>query len=287
MTTGHTFNTDQTRAVFGKRLGEIIEDVIGDARVRELFDAAGKHPEDYEGKPTGMIALDLGVITPDTKTALLVAQAAERTLQLADKAKFLPTLGYDEEARRKYSGTNCVPDTDPIFKFVGSPRDPEILQRAQATWKIAQINLNEEVGAFEDRIAHLLPLRVNERIINGLHKAAAELYGAATQMLQAEGHADAAEKLDAVSKSIQFDDKSAISVPDIVEDLKSHISINIKMKNTMGGFDDIVLPDGDFIPAKPGWSIDKEYDAELSRLAKLTESEVKLPKPPAPGMDVK
>ena len=53
MSLGQKFNVDETRGLFGKRLGEIIEGVIGDARVRELFDAAGKHPDEYEGKPTG------------------------------------------------------------------------------------------------------------------------------------------------------------------------------------------------------------------------------------------
>ncbi len=76
----------QTRAAMGKRLGEIIEAIIGDNRVRELFDKAGKHPDEYAGKPTGLMALDLKVITPETKNALLVAQAAERAFTLAEKA---------------------------------------------------------------------------------------------------------------------------------------------------------------------------------------------------------
>src|ERR1051326_4732436 len=81
-----TAQVSSTRASMGKRLGEIIEAIIGDARVRELFDKAGKHPEEYQGKPTGLMALDLKVITPETKNGLLVAQAAERAYTLAEKA---------------------------------------------------------------------------------------------------------------------------------------------------------------------------------------------------------
>ncbi|MDD3029740.1 MAG: hypothetical protein PHS57_05625 [Alphaproteobacteria bacterium] len=68
-------SVETTRATMSKRLGEIITDVIGDARIQELFEQAGKHPDEYKDVPTGMIALDWGVITPETKTALLVAQA--------------------------------------------------------------------------------------------------------------------------------------------------------------------------------------------------------------------
>src|SRR3982751_5662956 len=90
----------ETRTALGKRLGEIIEAIIGDTRVRELFDRAGKHPDEYAGKPTGMMALDLKVITPDTKTALLVAQAAERAYALAEKAAAV-AAGYEEAIKNK------------------------------------------------------------------------------------------------------------------------------------------------------------------------------------------
>src|SRR6185295_17232436 len=129
----------ETRTAMGKRLGEIIEAIIGDARVRELFDKAGKHPDEYAGKPTGMMALDLKVINQDTKTALLVAQAAERAYALAEKAAGIAAK-HDEmiSTGSKANAADIVKADDPVFKFVGSDRDPPLLQRAQGTWMAAQ-----------------------------------------------------------------------------------------------------------------------------------------------------
>ena len=73
----------RTRADVDKRLSEIIENIIGNKRIKELFVNDG-HPATYKNKPTGMMALDSNVISQDTKTALLVAHAAECTLQLAE-----------------------------------------------------------------------------------------------------------------------------------------------------------------------------------------------------------
>lgn len=119
---------NETRKTMGKRLGEIIEDVIGDARVRELFDAAGKHPDDYAGKPTGLAALDLKVITPNTKNALLIAQAAERTYRLAEKTEEILIAGNHRTSDQKLDEKNAgmISLDDKIFQFVGSPNDPRL-----------------------------------------------------------------------------------------------------------------------------------------------------------------
>lgn len=79
----------ETREFLKQRLGEIITGILGDARVQDLFEQSGGHPKEHKGKPTGIIALNMGVITPATKTALLVAQAAERAYVLAEKAEEL------------------------------------------------------------------------------------------------------------------------------------------------------------------------------------------------------
>lgn len=78
---------ESTREACGLRLGEMIEAIIGDSRLKEMYEAQEKYPHDMDGLSAGQCALKAGIISPDTKTALLVAQAAERTLQLADKVE--------------------------------------------------------------------------------------------------------------------------------------------------------------------------------------------------------
>lgn len=80
-------SVESTREACGLRLGEMIEAIIGDSRLKEIYEAQEKYPHDMEGMSAGQCALKSGIISPDTKTALLVAQAAERTLQLADKVE--------------------------------------------------------------------------------------------------------------------------------------------------------------------------------------------------------
>jgi len=202
-----TVQVSQTRASMGKRLGEIIEDIIGDARVRTLFDAAGKHPEEYEGKPTGLMALDLKVITQDTKNALLVAQAAERTYALAEKAGAIAAK-HEEliEAKEKISDAGYVSHDDPVFKFVGSERDPALLQRAQGTWMAAQMLLNNEIDSVNNHISnpYYAANEISEgpEAAEGFKKAAAELYAEAGKIMAQEGHSDAAAKFGAVSNAL-------------------------------------------------------------------------------------
>lgn len=176
-----------TRELMNKPLGMIIEGVIGDARVKELFDQAGTHPSQYAGKPTGLIALDLKVITPATKTALLTAQAAERTLLLADKIEEL------EETPEKANAANVVSHEDKIFKFVDSA--------AQATWMGAQMVVNyltSTAGSSNDF--------TNSSYVDGFRVAAAKFYQQAADALRTEGHTVAAKKLDDVAEAVGGED---------------------------------------------------------------------------------
>ncbi len=202
-----TVQVTATRASMGKRLGEIIEDIIGDARVRALFDAAGKHPEEYAGKPTGLMALDLKVITPDTKTALLIAQAAERTYALAEKASGIAAKHTELIEKGEKIGTADVVDYNhEIFKYVGSDRDPVLLQRAQGTWMAAQMLLNNEISSVNGHIENsgYVANEISEgtAAAEGFKKAAAELYAEAGKLMAQEGHSDAAAKFAAVSKAL-------------------------------------------------------------------------------------
>lgn len=200
-------NVDKTRAAMGQRLGEIIETVIGDARVRELFDRAGTHPAEYEGKPTGLMALDLKVITPETKTALLVAQAAERAYTLAEKSGVLAAQGKTMIAQeQKVDTADAVPHDDPVFKFVGSDRDPAILRQAQGTWMAAQLLLNNEIESINGPIANpgyvAHPSSQGVEAAQGFKAAAVALYAKASELLHAEGHDAAADSLKQVATAL-------------------------------------------------------------------------------------
>jgi hypothetical protein len=208
----------KTRAAMNLRLGEIISAVIGDNRVKELFDRAGKHPGEYAGQATGEMALKLNLITPGTKTALLVAQAAERAYRLAEKAESYAqnhenlvtyykkkNQGIPPEKTLLIDGASVgvVSYNDPVFKFVGSERDPELLKAAQATWMAAQLYLNQEIYAINTASAGLDGGdSMGSKFADGFKKAAAAFYAQAAQLLDQEGHTAAAEKLKAAGRAL-------------------------------------------------------------------------------------
>src|SRR3990172_7187237 len=273
----------KTRAAMGLRLGEIISAIIGDNRIKELFGRDGKHPDEYAGQSTGEMALKLNVITPDTKTALLVAQAAERTFELAKKAgmyaqkhqafvdyykkineRVHPSLR--EYVDEKWAGV--VEYGDPVFKFVGSERDPEMLKTAQATWMAAQIYMNHEIRSIKDDVTAGGFLgrqqTMGAEYADGFKKAAAGFYAQAARLLAKEGHAEAAAKLKAVSKAMLkhgVDNKTAPIPSRFVSRLLHQEQYGLQQAN-------IVLGD-------EKWSLPKEYEDTLQKLIKLTM-------PPAP-----
>lgn len=270
---------DKTRESFGKRLGEIIEDVIGDKRIRELF-IDGKHPVEYEGKPTGLMALDLKVISEDTKTALLIAQAAERTLQLAEKA----------EKCLNYHSVETIPDEEDIvaivekhpdfkkwdhtdFKFVGSERDPASLQRAQATMMTAQLFMNAALKS----VAGHYPLTHAEcyagdyagNYTDEFKKAAVGFYKEAADILKKDGHKDAANKLAHVS--IYMDNlytKEKLNNPMI----KSRHMSPLNFLKNQSWLDN-------YIARTNNTELAPDYKAVLEKLIKLTSTTPSVPAP--------
>lgn len=72
----------QTRDILNARLGEMITGLLGDDSLEKKY-AAG--PVDGAA---GAAAEKSGIVSADTKTALLIAQAAERTLRAAEKTAF-------------------------------------------------------------------------------------------------------------------------------------------------------------------------------------------------------
>lgn len=272
-------NIDKTRAAMGQRLGEIIETVIGDARVRELFDKAGTHPSEYEGKPTGLMALDLKVITPETKTALLVAQAAERTYALAEKAENLAAHSDRMLRAKQYADQSLMVDhSDPVFKFVGSERDPAVLRRAQGTWMAAQLLLNHEVGAINGPIETPLyagnPSSMGVKAAQGFKEAAASLYGEAAVLLRAEGHVHAADSLQNVSVALAAaSGKDGLRPADTLERMGHDFSMG--SQNLA-----IILSDDRYYDRQP---IEDVYSNLMKLVAIPTPSIGRAPDKPGPG----
>lgn len=72
----------QTRDILNARLGEMITGLLGDDSLEKKY-AAGPVAD-----AAGASAEKVGIVSADTKTALLIAQAAERTLRAAEKVTF-------------------------------------------------------------------------------------------------------------------------------------------------------------------------------------------------------
>ena len=209
-------------------IGMVIADILGDVRVKQLFDEAGKHPEEYAGMATGEAALKMGVITQNTKTALLVAQAAERTLLLARRMEefFEQRDGFVKQLEDSSKGEKprweaqkeCMNKIDekigprldvidPVFKFVGSEKDTAVLKKAQGTWMAATLYLTHEIAAMHEQVCSPdflgRPVSQGKEAVNGFRQAAAEFYAKAAELLEKGGHKDAAEKFALTSKSLK------------------------------------------------------------------------------------
>lgn len=194
----------KTREAMNGRIGEIITAVIGNDTLQRIFEQPENHAKYIElnqkGTPSGIIALDLGIVDTETKTALLVAQAAERTALNAGRMQEI-AKGVSVPKEWLLSGT------DDVFKFVGSERDPKILQAAQASWQLSQLLLNtanHDATRDPDDISLPATMYLSPRPIyaDTLLKDAAHHYDNASKILKRKGFMEAAAKLQAVSKSI-------------------------------------------------------------------------------------
>ena len=209
-------NVADIRKAMGGRIGEIISAVVGDDTLQKIFEQP-EHNAAYikanqEGTPSAFIALDLKIIDTDTKNALLVAQAAERMALNAERAQAVNSSGTPAE-ESWFTGIH-----DEVFKFVGSERDPQQLQEAQASWQVSQIWLNasamdakpaeEKKGLGDNSYLYEGP---NDDFSGGLLKAASKYYAAAADTLETKGFEDAAKRLRAVAEDIQPENAAAIT----------------------------------------------------------------------------
>ncbi len=263
MATAQEKTTVDIREACSLRLGEMIEAVIGDSRLKEIYAAQEKYPHDTGGLSAGETALKSGIISADTKTALLIAQAAERTLRLADKVgHFIENVekinqGVDDqivEAKRKkekeiaaelklqdkrtfiqkafglYSAPSMTYEhrdaikkvgedivvkakkdlghtslrDNPLFKFLGSDGDHDLLKAAQATNLVAQMYLNNEIDTYLKSKIFSAEHDVGDSV-DGLRREAAKFYNDAALMMTKEGHFDAATAMRKVAHEIGKD----------------------------------------------------------------------------------
>ncbi len=161
------------------------------------------------------IAVKMGLIPPDIKTAILVAQAAERTQRLAEKAEKASRLIADSQP---VSQEGCVEPTDTVFRFVGSERDAPHVKYAQGMWMAAQMYYNDMVRS-TGRAG-----KNDVEAVAGFKLAAAELYDMAGEIIEKAGQKEAAEKLKMVShelgKSIERNVFPEETLTTILENLK-------------------------------------------------------------------
>lgn len=165
-----TINTEELLSIFTHgRIGELIETIIGKSELREMFDANQdfqNEPGEYKGKPSGIIALDLGIVNRDVKNALLVVQASCRAVSVLKGE--VDARAYDHED----------------FKFVGSDRDPETLKQSQASWQLANIIVEQgKAGPYSEM---------------AFEQVAAWYIEEASKVLDDNGFSDASQKLTAL-----------------------------------------------------------------------------------------
>lgn len=205
----------QTRATMGGFLGEIVTNVLGDDSIQKLFETAGKHPDEYAGKPTGEIIGLLKGTSPDLINALLVAQAAERACARAEHAAGLAdgdgnriALQYKLDDTLTFSPQTYgfVAENHKDFSYIGSEKDPAVLKSAQATWLAAQLYLNNEVKAIHDEITqpHFVgkTQSLGSVYADGFRAAASRYYAEAADVLRQHNLGDVADKLTRVSEHI-------------------------------------------------------------------------------------
>lgn len=177
-------NPDKTLETFANgRIGELITEVIGNDELQSRFEADPTfQAEDYEGKPSGIIALDLGIVNKDMKNALLVAQAAARTVATVE-GKMEPE-GFDSD----------------VFKFVGSEGDPQLLVEAQATWKAT----------------NALDIPFNPTHVDAFKQAAASQLEQAAYIFKSSGFEAEADKISGVARHVRPEPAAELTVSRIV-----------------------------------------------------------------------
>lgn len=132
------------RDTFSKRMGEMIADVMGADAIKDMYEK-GDLTEEQKKKPSGFLALDLGIVTGGAKDALLIAQAAERTLQTIERVETAmdkaPELA--KSIRQDIDTVNTHNSwLGTVSRFVTRQPKPEIADKIK-TWSDYDMHLKE------------------------------------------------------------------------------------------------------------------------------------------------
>ncbi|TNE26540.1 MAG: hypothetical protein EP349_09835 [Alphaproteobacteria bacterium] len=132
------------RDTFSKRMGEMIADVMGADAIKDMYEK-GDLTEEQKKKPSGFLALDLGIVTAGAKDALLIAQAAERTLQTIERVEAALDKAPELAASiRKDMDTVHTHNSwlGTVSRFVTRQPKPEIADKIK-TWSDYNTHLKE------------------------------------------------------------------------------------------------------------------------------------------------
>lgn len=139
------------RETFSKRMGEMIADIMGADAVKDMYEQ-GSLTDEQKQKPSGLLALDLGIVTEGAKNALLIAQAAERTLQTVERiaaaVEKAPDLAKSIENDIRIIEKANKP-AGKVRRFFSGAAKPEIAEKVKS-WSALETHkeerINQELG---------------------------------------------------------------------------------------------------------------------------------------------
>lgn len=135
------------RETFSKRMGEMIADIMGADAVKDMYEK-GNLTDEQKQKPSGLLALDLGIVTEDAKNALLIAQAAERTLQTVERiaaaVEKAPDLAKSIENDIRTIEKANKPASK-VRRFFSGAAKPEIAEKVKS-WSALETHKEERVN---------------------------------------------------------------------------------------------------------------------------------------------
>lgn len=257
-------NILETRSKFQNRIGEIIEATLGIDSLKSIFEAAEQGDTEAQQRienaggtgfaPSGMLSLRLGIVDKETKEALLIAQAAERTLQSIEEvenlyAVHIPAMQqlveqgsvdteYDRQSLIDNYYSQNIPDADmanPSFKFIGSQGDAEKLVTAQAMHALMVQYEHHEKNALKHQLidpdGSKQPVSFGKNYLEGFKACTARSYQNAADALKGKGHHALAKDMDEVVSSITYDTEASATYS------PAHFGIRLAMlQNTQSMF---------------------------------------------------
>lgn len=254
-----------------KPLGEIITAILGNDELQKRFESDPDFQKrGFGGKSSGQIALDLKIVDPQTKDALLIAQAAARMVENA--SRIVTVIQSDEYSTPGnllpvQAESFLVKLTDERFKYVGSERDSAALKNAQAGWQVSQLTLNLAVNKLltpqnQNRdYAAVIPASYDDnKVVAALKWTAAEHVEQAARILADKGFAQAATRLLAVAGATKPAQDPGLTPAQILDNAEGSYYMNVvRPMAQAAGFDAVAGQGNAFIPEKLGQILYKPH----------------------------